>query len=760
MKPNTIAKRYCAQLRSSVCGVVVLACVGIAAGFALSSALAATSRPGETKEPKFVKPLLEAPPAGTRVNFVASRITYDAKRKIATATGRVQIVYGRYTLTATKVVYDMANDSFKANGSVILREPNGNVIQADYAELTEKFKEGFARHVKALLTNNVTLTAEYAKRTQDGITVFERVTYTACQTCVSEDGTPAWQIAARRATHDQNDRNIYYEDMTFEIGGVPVLWLPYFAYPDPGVKRRSGFLFPEFSSSGVYGYGITTPYFLVLAPNADLTFSPRWTTKQGPLADVEFRHRLNDGIYNIRGYGIYQLDPEAAGDQSRLRGAVTSKGAFEINDYWSWGWNGTLMSDRKFLDDYDIDTEDDEITRDIITSQAHIVGLRDRSYVSAKALHYQTTLEEEDQDKLPTALPYVTASHIFAEPVLGGELGFDTSAYSLDREDNVGKFDLGTEQTRSVTNLHWQKQMINGFGQVITPFMQVRGDVYVTENLPGAPSHSETTARFLPSAGVDVRWPFIARHGPGQSVLTPVFQIISATDEEDESSIGDEDAITLNFDHSNLFLHDRFTGLDRYEGGTRINAGTMYTFLADNGGFARVSLGESFHIAGENSFDLGSGLDDPASDLVGAIAYQPNEKLHLTYQVRAEEDLSRINSQEGSVSLTLARIWGSLSYADISAAPIYGRPDDEEQVWGDVGYKLADSWSLFGGFRYDVPEDIFIDKYVGIWFECDCMNARLTYSEFKDSSEDELDRKLQLSVEFRTLGKIGGGFGF
>ncbi len=85
---------------------------------------------------------------GSRVNVVASKITYDGKRKIATATGRVEIVYGRYTLTATMVIYDMDNDTFKANGSVILREPNGNVLQADYAELTDKFKEGFARHIK------------------------------------------------------------------------------------------------------------------------------------------------------------------------------------------------------------------------------------------------------------------------------------------------------------------------------------------------------------------------------------------------------------------------------------------------------------------------------------------------------------------------------------------------------------------------------------------------------------------------------------
>jgi LPS-assembly protein len=120
-----------------------------------------------------------------------------------------------------------------------------------------------------------------------------------------------------------------------------------------------------------------------------------------------------------------------------------------------------------------------------------------------------------------------------------------------------------------------------------------------------------------------VRWPFIASYDYGQSILTPVFQAIAATDETDEEKIGNEDAISVNFDNSSLFLHDRFTGQDRYEGGTRANIGLLYSFLADNGGFVRMSLGESFHIAGENSFDLGSGLDGTKSDLVGAIVFQP-----------------------------------------------------------------------------------------------------------------------------------------
>ena len=760
---NTIKAGQFSRLRRTVSAVALLFCLGVAGG--LVAPMAGASIPDflKIKSPKFVKPITKKPAKGTRVNVVADKITYDDRTKIATATGLVQITYGPYVLTATKVIYDTAHDIFKANASVVLREPNGNVTEADYAEVYNKFKEGFARHVKALLTNDVTITAHYARRYLNGITVYERATYTACKDCVDAGGTPLWQIVARQATHDDNEHTIYYRDMNFDIAGVPVLWLPYLAYPDPSVTRRSGFLLPQFSSGGNYGVGVTTPYFWDVAPNADLTLSPKWTTRQGPLADAEWRHHLQSGLYSVRAYGIYQLDPALASDPAPWRGAVTSKGDLKVNNVWSWGWDGTLLSDRTFLNDYGIDS------KELITDNIHVTGLSDRSYLSVQAIQYQTTLADsslnlESQNLLPTVLPYVTASHIFADPVAGGELSLEMNAYSLSRTDPVnnshtGMF-LGTDQSRVVTDLRWQKQMINGLGQVITPFMTVRSDIYDTQNVPGAPTGQQLTTDVLPSAGLDVRWPFLSPLDSGQSILTPVAQIVAAPNAPNFSSVGNEDSLAVNFDTTNIFLEDRYNGFDRYEGGTRANTGLLYSFLAENGGFVRASFGESFRIAGQNSFTAGSGLDGSASNVVGAVAFQPNDKLRFTYEARADQNLSSINSQDASVSLTLDRISSSLGYADLAPAPDYGRPDLEKQIWGDAAYKLSSAWSIFGGLRYDLRSDSFVDKSVGVQFNCDCMTASVSFTDHIGRLiGDPSERLVKLSVEFRTIGMLSGGFG-
>ena len=705
---------------------------------------------------EFIKPITKKLAPGTRVNVEADRITFNGKSKIATATGTVRITYGPYVLVATKVVYNEATDDFKANGSVELREPNGNILQAETAALHNKFKEGFAKHVRALLTNDVTITAEYATRQENGITIYEHASYTACKDCSTKSGSPLWEITTTQTIHDEKSKNLYHTNPTLRFGGVPVAWLPYAEMPDPTVRRRSGFLLPSYHSGDTYGRGLTTPYFLELGRSADVTFSPRWTTLQGPVADVEFRQRLKSGSYKVHGYGVYQLtEAEPPGDTT-WRGAVTTAGDFKLNDTWDWGWDGTLTSDKTFLNKYEYDG------RDLATSKVHVTGMEDRNYFSAQALHFRTLSLVEEQSTIPVALPYISSEYTFDQAVLGGEMSFDFSAYSLARDDPETPFatiNHGTDQTRAVSNINWQRQMTTDAGQVITPFAKVRSDLYIANNVPdgmGGYRDDEVTGRMLPSAGIDMRWPFIASYGFGQGIITPVFQAIAATDETDEEKIGNEDAISVNFDNSSLFLHDRFTGQDRYEGGTRANIGLLYSFLAQNGGFARVSLGESFHIAGENSFELDSGLDGTKSDLVGAIVFQPWDNFGLSYQARVEEDLSDINVQEAFANFSTNRFSGSLGYVSLDSEPSAGRTADIEYIDGDASFRFGEAWSIFGGIRYDLENDVFSGKSGGIAFDCDCMSAKLTYSETNTTDvSDEMDRTLKFSVELRTIGQTG-----
>jgi LPS-assembly protein len=87
-------------------------------------------------------------------------------------------------------------------------------------------------------------------------------------------------------------------------------YMPYFSTPDPSVKRKSGFLMPIITTSSACGLGVEMPYYLALAPNYDLTISPRITTTQGPCC-APLSSAIREGSLTVRASGIDQLDKNA-----------------------------------------------------------------------------------------------------------------------------------------------------------------------------------------------------------------------------------------------------------------------------------------------------------------------------------------------------------------------------------------------------------------------------------------------------------------
>jgi LPS-assembly protein len=721
---------------------------------------------GKAQEPASPNPSndvnfdLKTPPKGTRLDVFADRIIYDARNRIATATGKVVITYGRYELVATRVTYDMRNDKLKANGSVRLREPGGNILEADEAELQDRFREGFARHLRLLLTNDATVLADYAKRSDGYLTVFTNVSYTRCIRCADPAHPPLWELRSAEVTHDERQHAIYHKQPSLVVSGTPVLTLPYLTHPDPTVDRRTGFLVPSGRYEDAYGVGVVIPYFWAPAQDYDLTFRPIISSKQGLIPQAEWRHALWNGKYSIDGAAVYQLTEDEAPGDRRWRGYLHSEGRFALSPTTHFGWDGTIVSDDTFMDRYGFSSDDE------ILSRLYTEDIDDRNYFSLQAMHFRSLIPDVDQDRLPFAVPYLQHSYTFGEPVLGGELGIDSSAYYVRREENfttIAGNDFAKSQARAVSNVHWQSQNILQGGQIITPFAGLRGDIYFTHKLPDAAEPSgyrddEVTARLLPEAGLDMRWPFFRATDAGRHILSPVAQVIASRSEDREDLLSNEDSITVNFDHTSLFLHDRFSGFDRYEGGVRANAGLLYTFLDNDGGFLRASLGESFHIAGENSFIDNSGLAGTRSDIVGALAWQMNEHFTLNYQARLEQDLSGINVQEGGFSLAFDKISGSLNYIDVDAEPFYGREEAERQVWGNISYTFDEGWSIFGGARFDLKSSRLLEDNFGVGYEDECTRIALTYSEdYESEISDDVERSVFFQVELKTLGSAGIG---
>ncbi len=262
--------------------------------------------------------------AKDRLLVESRELVYDRDKNTVSAVGNVQLYYQGRVLEADKVLYDRNSSRVFAQGNAKLTEENGQIVYADRFELTDDFKDGFIDSLRVETTDRTRFAAPRAERTGGDATVFEKGTYTACEPCKDDPSKPPlWQVRSKRIIHRNEERTIYYEDSTLEFYGVPVAYIPYFSAPDNTVKRKSGFLPPRYVASSALGYGIATPYYWAPAPNYDLTVTPTLMSRQGVMGQAEWRHRLINGSYTIKGAGIFQQDksaflqpPYGAGDRN------------------------------------------------------------------------------------------------------------------------------------------------------------------------------------------------------------------------------------------------------------------------------------------------------------------------------------------------------------------------------------------------------------------------------------------------------------
>ena len=118
---------------------------------------------------------------------------------------------------------------------------------------------------------------------------------------------------------------------------------------------------------------------------------------------------------------------------------------FALNNKWVWGWDGTLLSDRTFLQDYNprlsryyanaIDPiQNPTGLNDAAVSQLYLAGKGNRSYFDARAIYYLGFSESDTQSQIPVIHPVIDYNYVFDRPILGGELGYRTQLHQPDAQ--------------------------------------------------------------------------------------------------------------------------------------------------------------------------------------------------------------------------------------------------------------------------------------------------------------------------------------
>jgi LPS-assembly protein len=738
----------------------------------------------------------------------ADEMHYDQVNDRVAAVGSVQIYYNGSTLEADRVIYDQKTKRLHAEGNVRLSEQDGRITYGEILDLSDDYRDGFVDSLRIDLPEQTRIAATRADRSAGSITVFQGGVYTACEPCADDPRKPPkWQIKATRIIHNQEEKKIYFEDAKLEFFGYPIAYLPYFVAPDPTAKHVSGFLVPSMHSSTAYGFAVTTPYYFALAPTYDLTLTPMITSKQGPLLQAEWRQRLMTGSYSIRATGIFQLDKDAFiknGDlpgNREFRGSIDSSGQFRLSDKWVYGWDGTLITDKSYFQDYGLYRQIQSAsqlgaTPDYVLSQAYLSGRGDRSYFDLRAMYFYGFTNDDDQRRIPVVHPVLDYSYTFDQSVFGGELSTHSNLTSLTRAGaaydpvtqlaavsnlcGTGNPDPAAKvasncllravpgtYTRLSSEASWRRTIVDPWGQIFTPFVSVRTDlaaVNITADT-GISNYVKLGAndvvRVMPVAGVEYRFPFINVQSWGTQTIEPIAQLILRPNESHIGALPNEDSQNVNFDTSNLFKVDKYSGWDRVEGGGRLNAGVQYTAQFNRGGYFNAMVGQSYELFGQNSFALGgptntgigSGLDTDRSDYVASLKFQPNALFNFGSRFRFDEQSFALNRSEYEASLNLERLQTTVMYGNYAAQPQLGLLDRREGILLNSRLKISPTWMAFGGLRYDLKNDKISGNNLGVGYIDDCLILAVNYlTEYAYNSSSRSISAVMMQLSLRTIG--------
>ncbi len=674
------------------------------------------------------------------VDFSADELTYDRELKLIIARGNVTFKQEKTSLRADHVNYDTVDNVVIASGNVEIYTPDGGLMQGNYAKLSGDLKDGLIRKIQYTLADKSVMTAKKAEHFQGNYTEFEDVAYSSCDFC--EDGSRFWELKATKMVHDKEEQNIYAYNATMTIEDVPVVYIPYFYYPDPSVKRRSGFLFPGIKSNRALGTGIIIPYYWEISPYTDFLFSPRIASK-GILWGGNLRHNFSQGRMSVDGTYIEQ--------EGEKRYSIRGSADWHISDVWRAKVNVDKTSDATYLRRYGVNTDED--TAPWLKSNAAVEALTSNTYFKFGGNHYQNMRANINDDTIPEAIPLAELSYMTDPGRYGNYWIFDVSTASLERK-------TGTDSRRLSFEADWYLPGITDWGAVYNFKTSALFNRYKIEDyqITRNRTYSGNASSFNPQASLTLSYPFVRIGEKMSQTLEPVVMGVVAPKKRDSDKIPNEDCTDLDLNDTNLFAERRYIGYDRFEPGSRINYGLKWDLYDANKTYVSALIGQSYRFSNDaDIYTVDSGMVDPASDIVGNLTLNPAGFFSLKYSFRMNRTTLDLNRSDLSLSVGNALLRGTVSYINLKNANIRSTYRSREELNYSLTSFLTRYWKIGYHQKINLSANSggLLETGGFIRYEDECFALHISIDRDYTSDRDYKDGlTFGLNVEFKPLGQF------
>ena len=672
--------------------------------------------------------------------LVAERVEITGT-SVLIAEGDVEIFFKGRRIKAQRIVYDKSNDRLQITGPIVLQDDSGNFILASQADLSADLSDGILQSARFVLDQQLQLASSEVMRVGGRYTRLGRTVASSCQVCAASP-IPLWEIRASQVVHDQQTRQLYFDNAQFRIAGLPVFYLPRLRMPDPILKRANGFLAPSARTTSGLGTGIKLPYFVAIGDQADLTITPYITTKSGREVDLRYRQAFRTGSIEIN--GAIAHDKLLPGEQ---RGYFLATGDFVLPRDFDLSFRLEAVSDPAYLLDYGVSG------KDRLDSRLAVNRTRRNENISAQFTYFDSIREAEVNSTLPSLVGDVTFHRRFSGGVLGGEAGLRFQTHSHRRAsmspldtDGDGISD-GRDVSRASLRLDWRRSFTMSNGIEMTGLGEATADFY---SISQDAVYGGNSMRLHGAAAVELRWPWLRAGTNATHVIEPVAQLVWSP--SGTESLPNEDSALVEFDEGNLYSLNRFPGSDATERGVRANLGVSWTRYDPTGWSLGVTAGRVFRARDLNQFGAASGLDGRTSDWLAAAqvtlasGFQITQRLVFDDTFAVTKGEMRLELPQEKYGISSGYVW---TVADVSE----NRPDRTSELTLDAFYKLSDRWTSKASTRFDFEADRASQAGLGLEFKSECVLVDLSLSRrFTSSTSVDPTTDFGLSVELIGFG--------
>lgn len=662
--------------------------------------------------------------------------------------GDVQISQGPRRIAADYMFYNRRTEQAALEGNVEIRQP-GMLVRGTGGEVNMAGEEARFEGGEFVLHNDhLRGSAGLIEHRPGGIVALEDGALTSC-----EPGHEAWLLKGERLRIDPVRNQGSGRNVTVEVGGFPVLYVPYFRFP-LGDQRQTGLLLPVVGTSNS-GVDITVPWYWNIAPNYDATIAPRYASGHGAMLETEWRY-LNRQSMNTLSLAVLPNDKGGADPDAELAIDEEDIRRYRGEERWLLGlqhqggddsrWYSSIDFAKVSDVDYfkDLTPESFELSNNTSLGQGALLGYRLPNWnLSARLQTYQNLLVDLDPNY--QQLPRVQ---------MNGRYSWDTLQLHLDHEwayfDHRDESYVQGQRARLDYQLQWNKHWLWGF---VRPSVGVQGLGYdLNEDNLNAQADPRVTLA-APYASLDTG--LIFERDGGRHTLEPRLFYLNRghVDHSDLYGVTNDsfgpvrdvnfDTTLLTFSYDQLFRDRRFVGGDRIGDTNQLTLGVTSQWLdADRAQpLAAVSLGQVMYfddrevtVSGEERRQT---LEE--SDLAGKVMAQVNSKIKLRSDFLYNPDSERVMRATTGISYNdLGDRHFKIDYRYVRDERLAQSTLPVNQLDSAFSMPVHEQWQVVGRLFYDLDANRELDAFLGFEYDDCCYRVRLLARRWLDSKLAEL----------------------